>query len=152
MTGIVVCSHVYEASDLLLVLSPREDSFCRDQADPVWSCHVWFYRWALNILKDRQGWFDVTNNNRHRKSSFHTLCCRGGVFWSECLIVSKTSQSQGCELRAYWSSLTHCQNIHSSTLMYPHPLTHPNLCLWWIRSAKHLRWNLFKATSTFSTL
>lgn len=112
------------------------------QADPVGSCHVWFCS-SADTLKDRKEWSDVTTDNIDRKSSFFTLCCRGGVFWSECLMVSKTSQSQGCELRAEWSSLSHCQNIHSSTLMYPHTLTSPNLwqmqlwnSLWWIRSGK----------------
>lgn len=130
---------------------------------PGWSCSVLsclILQMSPDILQDGQGWFDVTTNNRHRKSSFPTLCCRGGVFWSECLMVSKTSQSQGCEPRAEWSSLTHCQNIHSSTLMYPHTLTDPNFwqiqlwrSLWWIHSAKHCsHWNLFTATSTFSTV
>lgn len=75
---------------------------------PGWSCLVLsclIVQMSPDILKDGQEWFDVTDNNRHKKSSFSTLCWRGGVFWSECLMVSKTSQSHGCEPRAEWSSL-----------------------------------------------
>lgn len=125
---------------------------------PGWSCLVLsclIRQMSPDILDDGQKLFDVTNNNRHRKSSFPTLCCRGGVFRSECLMVSKTSQSQGCELRAEWSSLSHCQNIHSSTLM-PHTRRDPHFwqmqlwnTLWWIHSTKHC-WNVFKPISTFS--
>lgn len=56
---------------------------------------------------------------QRRKSSLLTLCCRGGVFWSESLVVSKASQSPGCEPWAERSS----QNIHSSAPMYPHAQT-----------------------------
>lgn len=90
---------------------------------PGWSCRVECRRWALTSSRlDRNNLTSPPTTTGTEKALLLILCCRGGVFWSECLMVSKTSQSQGCEPRAEWSLPTHCQNIHSSTPMYPRAL------------------------------
>lgn len=56
------------------------------------------------IKRHSQGQSNITDENILQKKKIEalllTMCRRGGVFWSESLMVSNTSQSQGCELQA----------------------------------------------------
>lgn len=82
MAGILSCNHD-EATDLLLVLSPREDSFCRGQTDPVWSCHyAWFCRWALT--SSRMDRTDLTSSKTtHTEKAPSSPCAAEEVYFGQ---------------------------------------------------------------------
>lgn len=67
---------------LLFVLSPQEDSFCRCRADPVWSCHVQFCRWALTSMRlDRN---DLTSPiTADTEKALSSLCAAEEVYFGQ---------------------------------------------------------------------
>ena len=112
------CSHVVdEASDLLLVLSPREDSYCRSPADPVRSCHVWLCRWALTSSRTDRN--DLTSpNNRHWKSFPHLVLQRRCIFGQSAPWCQRRHSLTGVNCRTKVLQLA----VRTST--HPHWCTH----------------------------
>ncbi len=117
MAVILPCSHVYEALDLLLVLSPRVGSFCRGQAHPVWCGHVWCCRWALTSSTMDSENFDVTDNNRQKKLFPHLLLQR------RCILVRVPHGVKDVRVSGVWTA----SRVKFSTSLSEHPLIHTDV-------------------------
>lgn len=127
-----------EAADLLLVLSPPEDSFCRGRAVScsVLSCMI--LQMGPDILEDVQQQFDVTGNNRCRKSSFLTLHLQ-----RRCILVRVPRGVKNVTVSGVWTmsraKFSEHPLIHNDepTCSDRHRLLTDNaLTLWLIHSAK----------------
>lgn len=106
-----------EAADLLIVLSPPEDSFCRGRADLVWSCRVRCCRWAPDILADV--WprrFDVTGDNSNTEKAPSSPCAAEEVYFGQ--------RASWCQKRHSLWGANHEQSEVLRTSTHPHRCTH----------------------------
>lgn len=115
--GVLSYSHVYDASDLLLALSPREDMFSRGQAYPVWSCHVWFCS-SADMHRDGQGLIWRHRQQRTQKKLFPHL-----VLQRRCILVRVPHGVKDVTVTGVWTA----SGVKFSSSLSEHPLIHTDV-------------------------
>lgn len=108
------CSHVYEASDLLLVLSPRENSLCRGQADPVMSDSAdepWHPQGQTGMI-----W-------RHQQQQTQKKLLPHLVLQRRCILVRVPHGVKDVTVSGVWTA----SRVKFSNSLSEHPLIHTDV-------------------------